>query len=70
MFGTRQPVERRVSRSDGAAHYIARALPYWTGSGNIDGAVLTFNDVTSLTQAEERQRLIVAKRERPKSLGG
>jgi two-component system CheB/CheR fusion protein len=67
VFGTRQPVERRVSRRDGAAHYIARALPYWTGSGNIDGAVLTFNDVTSLAQAEERQRLMVANRARPKA---
>ena len=67
VFGTRQTVERRVSRRDGAAHYVARALPYWTGSGAIDGAVLTFNDVTSLAQAEEQQRLIVAKHDRPKA---
>jgi two-component system CheB/CheR fusion protein len=67
MFGTRQPVERRVSRSDGAAHYIARALPYWTGSGEIDGAVLTFNDVTSLAPAEEQQRLVLARRDRSKA---
>jgi two-component system CheB/CheR fusion protein len=48
LFGTRQPIERRVNRRDGDAHYIVRALPYWTGAGKVEGAVLTFNDVTSL----------------------
>jgi two-component system CheB/CheR fusion protein len=61
VFGARQPLERRVSRRDGAAHYIVRALPYWTGSGNIEGAVLTISDVTGLAQAEEQQRILVAE---------
>jgi two-component system, chemotaxis family, CheB/CheR fusion protein len=61
VFGARQPLERRVSRRDGAAHYIMRALPYSTGSGNIEGAVLTFSDVTSLAQAEEQLRVLVAE---------
>jgi two-component system CheB/CheR fusion protein len=50
VFGSRQPIERRVNRRDGNAHYIVRALPYWTGAGKIEGAVLTFNDVTSLAE--------------------
>src|SRR6516225_5470492 len=54
VFGTRQPLERRINRRDGTAHYIVRALPYWTGSGKVEGAVLTFNDVTGLAQAEEQ----------------
>src|SRR5215468_4026506 len=61
VFGARQPLERRVSRRDGTAHYIVRALPYWTGGGRIEGAVLTFSDVTSLAQAEEQQRVLVAE---------
>jgi two-component system, chemotaxis family, CheB/CheR fusion protein len=61
VFGARQPLERRVSRRDGAPHYIVRALPYWTGSGKVEGAVLTFNDVTGLAQAEEQQRVLVAE---------
>src|SRR5215468_8917098 len=61
VFGARQPLERRVSRRDGTAHYIVRALPYWTGSSKIEGAVLTFSDVTSLAQAEEQQRVLVAE---------
>ena len=61
IFGVRQPFERRVNRRDGAAHYIVRALPYWTGSGKVEGAVLTFSDVTGLAQAEEQQRVLVAE---------
>jgi two-component system, chemotaxis family, CheB/CheR fusion protein len=61
VFGARQPLERRVSRRDGAPHFIVRALPYWTGSGKVEGAVLTFNDVTGLAQAEEQQRVLVAE---------
>ncbi|HKF11078.1 MAG TPA: CheR family methyltransferase [Xanthobacteraceae bacterium] len=61
VFGARQPLERRVGRRDGAAHYIVRALPYWTGSGKVEGAVLTFSDVTGLAQGEERQRVLVSE---------
>jgi two-component system CheB/CheR fusion protein len=61
VFGSRAPLDRRVSRRDGRAHYIVRVLPYWTGSGKVEGAVLTFSDVTSLAQAEEQQRVLVAE---------
>src|SRR6266542_4082939 len=61
VFATRQPIERRVNRRDGAAHYIMRALPYWTGSNRIEGATVTFIDVTSLAQAEEQLRVMVAE---------
>jgi two-component system, chemotaxis family, CheB/CheR fusion protein len=61
VFAARQPVERRVKRRDGAAHYLMRALPYWTGSHKIEGATVTFIDVTSLAQAEEQLRAMVAE---------
>src|SRR5262249_38049039 len=61
IFGTRQPLERRINRRDGAPHYIVRALPYWTGRGKVEGGVLTFSDVTGLAQAEEQQRVLVAE---------
>jgi two-component system, chemotaxis family, CheB/CheR fusion protein len=61
VFGARQPLERRVSRRDGAARYIMRALPYSTGSGKIEGAIVTFSDVTGLAQAEEQLRVLVAE---------
>jgi two-component system CheB/CheR fusion protein len=69
VFGSRQPLERRVKRRDGAAHYIMRALPYWTGGGTIEGAVVTFSEVTSLAQAEEHLRaMVVELNQRVKSM--
>ena len=57
VFATGERLERRVNRSDGSAHYIVRVLPYRTGAGKIEGAVLTFTDVTSLARAEEQLRV-------------
>lgn len=51
-------VERRVSRQDGQAHYLMRILPYRDGAA-VDGAIVTFVDVTALTEAEKQQRLLV-----------
>src|SRR5262249_29441499 len=61
VFGARQPIERRATRRDGNAHYIVRVLPYWTGAGKVDGAVVTFSDVTNLATAEGQQRVLVAE---------
>jgi two-component system CheB/CheR fusion protein len=61
IFETQEAFERRVERRDGGAHYIMRALPYRTGRGKIEGAILTFIEVTSLARAEEHQRTLVAE---------
>jgi two-component system, chemotaxis family, CheB/CheR fusion protein len=61
VFGTRQAIERRIDRRDGTANFIVRVLPYWTGNNKIEGAVLTFIDVTSLVQSEKQQRVLVAE---------
>jgi two-component system CheB/CheR fusion protein len=61
IFETQQTFERRVRRHDGSAHYIMRALPYWTGQGRVEGAILTFIEVTGLARAEEHQRTLVAE---------
>ncbi|MDB5742627.1 MAG: signal transduction histidine kinase with CheB and CheR [Polaromonas sp.] len=55
MLKTLTLVERHVSSSDGK-HYLARIRPYRTTDDRIDGAVLTFVDVTALRQAEEKLR--------------
>ena len=64
VFATRQLIERRVKRRDDNAYYMARVLPYWTGNGKIEGAILTFIDVTSLAQAEAQQRVLTAEIDR------
>ncbi|MGH6648251.1 CheR family methyltransferase [Aquabacterium sp.] len=48
--------EREVSSNDGR-WYMVRLLPYRTNEDRIDGAVLTFIDITSRREAEERLRL-------------
>jgi len=54
-FDTLKTTERRVTSSDGR-HYLARVLPYRTNDDKIEGAVITFVNVTALHYAEERAR--------------
>jgi len=56
-----QPVERDVRRIDGDAHYLMRILPYRNGDNVVDGVLVTFLNVTSVVEAEEHQRLLVAE---------
>jgi two-component system, chemotaxis family, CheB/CheR fusion protein len=54
-------IDRAVSLSDGAEHYLARLLPYRTANDTIDGVLLTFVDVTSVIAAEEQQKVLTAE---------
>ena len=65
-FSTLRIVEREVGSSD-ARWFLARILPYRTAEDRIDGAVLTFVDITTRRSAErkvhidqERMQLIAA----------
>jgi two-component system CheB/CheR fusion protein len=59
VLHTLQPLEKRVQRQDGSAHYLMRILPYRTPDSTVDGSLITFVDVTSIVRAEEHQRLLV-----------
>ncbi|WP_270935461.1 chemotaxis protein CheB [Falsiroseomonas oryzae] len=48
----RTPAERRVTARNGVAHYLMRILPYTTASGDVDGVVVTFFDVTKVVEGE------------------
>jgi two-component system CheB/CheR fusion protein len=54
-----EPLDRRVTRDDGTMHYLMRVQPYRTPDSKVDGAVMTFIDVTSIVKAEQHQRLLV-----------
>jgi two-component system CheB/CheR fusion protein len=54
-FNTLRLVEREVRSSDGR-YYIVRLLPYRTTEDRIEGAVMTFFDITGRREAEERLR--------------
>ena len=56
VFKSLNMVERQISSTDGK-HYLARIRPYRTIDDRIDGAVLTFVDVTALRLAEESLRV-------------
>jgi two-component system CheB/CheR fusion protein len=59
VLKTQQPLEQRVERLDGTAHYLMRILPYRSPDSSIDGSLITFVDVTSIVLAEQHQRLLV-----------
>jgi two-component system CheB/CheR fusion protein len=59
-FDTLRPVEREVRSSDGR-YYIVRLLPYRTNEDRIEGAVMTFFDITARREAEELARASEAR---------
>ncbi|MGN6317408.1 CheR family methyltransferase [Trinickia sp.] len=54
-FGSLRLIERELRSTDGR-WYLARILPYRTTENRIDGAVLSFIDITTRRAAEERLR--------------
>lgn len=55
VFATLQPLEREVRSKDGR-FYIVRVHPYRTTEDRIDGAVMTFFDISSRRAAEQALR--------------
>jgi two-component system CheB/CheR fusion protein len=54
-----EPVERRVERRDGTAHYLMRVLPYRSSANVVEGVLITFVDVTVMVRAEQHDKLLV-----------
>lgn len=61
VLRTLASVERELTAPDSGTRYIVRILPYRSTDNFIAGAVVTFIDVTAITRAEERQRLLLAE---------
>ena len=59
-FETLRLVEREVRSNEGRC-YIVRLLPYRTNEDRIEGAVMTFFDITLRRQAEEQARASEAR---------
>ncbi len=55
-FDTLRPVERELRSNDGR-YYIVRLLPYRTTEDKIEGAVMTFIDISRRREAEAKARL-------------
>ncbi|WP_426435547.1 PAS domain-containing protein [Bradyrhizobium genosp. P] len=54
-------VERRVRTEDGATHYLVRLSPYRGGNQKIEGVVIAFVDITTITVAESRQNVLISE---------
>jgi len=54
-FETLRPAEREVRSNDGRC-YIVRLLPYRTVEDRIEGAIMTFFDISARREAEEQAR--------------
>jgi two-component system CheB/CheR fusion protein len=54
-------LERRVQTSDGTSHYLVRLSPYRDGNQKIEGVVIAFIDVTTITLAEARQEVLISE---------
>jgi two-component system CheB/CheR fusion protein len=59
VLTTLEPVEKRVERRDGQAHYLMRVLPYRSSEQIVEGVLVTFNDVTSIVRAEQHDKVLV-----------
>lgn len=53
VLETGVPIEREVTTLDGTRHYLMRVLPYRDKQERIEGAVVTFIDLTERRQMEE-----------------
>jgi two-component system CheB/CheR fusion protein len=61
VLRTLASAERELIAPDDGKRYIARVLPYRSVDNFIAGVVITFIDVTEITRAEERHRLLLAE---------
>jgi two-component system CheB/CheR fusion protein len=57
----RQGVERRVTAQEGNLHYLMRILPYRMSDKQVNGALVTFVDITNVIRAEEHEKILVSE---------
>ncbi len=60
-LATGQAHEQKVESADGRTHYLARLRPYTGLAGDTEGVIATFVDVTSVTEAEAHQRVLIGE---------
>lgn len=61
VFQSGSIYEHRLSRTETKTHYLVRITPYLGSDETVEGAVVTLVDVTSLAQAEQHQKVLIAE---------
>ncbi|MGB3821098.1 CheR family methyltransferase [Achromobacter pulmonis] len=55
------PIERRIAGTLDGKHYLLRLVPYRGSDSQVDGVVVTFIDITQVTHAERRHRILISE---------
>ena len=58
VFETGEPVEHRIAEPTYQARYLVRLVPYRGKDDHIEGVVVTFVDITSLTELESQHEIL------------
>ncbi len=61
VFSEGVAIERRIETDDHLTHYLVRLAPYRNASAVVEGVVVTFIDVTTLTKSQARQRMLIGE---------
>jgi two-component system CheB/CheR fusion protein len=61
VFAGQASIDRRVETGDKAQTYLVRLAPYRDGDRIAQGVVVTFVNISSLTQAERLQQILIAE---------
>lgn len=61
VFETHESVERRIAGTADSKHYLLRLAPYRDSNNRVNGVVVTFIDITQITAAESRHRVLIAE---------
>lgn len=54
-------IEHQLARDKAGEHYLIRLIPYQEANGTTEGVVVTIIDVTSLSEAEEHHKVLIAE---------
>ncbi|MBD8554181.1 PAS domain-containing protein [Rhizobium sp. CFBP 8762] len=61
VFNTGKTLERQIVSAEDHSHFLMKLAPYKSMLEETDGVVISFIDVTSLTNAEANQRVLIAE---------
>jgi two-component system, chemotaxis family, CheB/CheR fusion protein len=56
-----QSAERRVTAQNGTYHYLMRIVPYRMLDKNVNGALVTFTDISNVIRSEKREKALISE---------
>ncbi len=56
-----ESIEKRVTSEGGRVHYLTRIIPFRMSDNKINGALITFVNISNVIQAEEHEKILVSE---------